>query len=74
MEWFELEGEGLLARAICHECDHLDGKPLCGQEGRSSVGQRGITRERGGVRHCLTLLSKNNYKNNLIVRKEKCHL
>ena len=26
MEWFELEGEGLLARAICHECDHLDGK------------------------------------------------
>lgn len=25
MEEFELEGEGLLARAICHECDHLDG-------------------------------------------------
>ena len=25
MEPFELEGEGLLARAICHECDHLDG-------------------------------------------------
>ena len=23
---YELEGEGLLARAICHECDHLDGK------------------------------------------------
>jgi peptide deformylase len=23
---FELEGEGLLARAICHETDHLDGK------------------------------------------------
>ena len=22
---FELEGEGLLARAICHELDHLDG-------------------------------------------------
>ena len=22
----ELEGEDLLARAICHECDHLDGK------------------------------------------------
>lgn len=22
---FEIEGEGLLARAICHECDHLDG-------------------------------------------------
>lgn len=25
MEQFELEGEGLLARAICHECDHLKG-------------------------------------------------
>ncbi len=25
-EWYELEGEELLARAICHECDHLDGK------------------------------------------------
>lgn len=25
MEEFELEGEGLLARAILHECDHLDG-------------------------------------------------
>lgn len=25
MQPFELEGEGLLARAICHECDHLDG-------------------------------------------------
>ena len=24
-ETVELEGEGLLARAICHECDHLDG-------------------------------------------------
>ncbi len=23
---YELEGEELLARAICHECDHLDGK------------------------------------------------
>ncbi len=23
---FELEGEGLLARAICHECAHLDGQ------------------------------------------------
>lgn len=22
----EVEGEGLLARAICHECDHLDGR------------------------------------------------
>lgn len=26
MESYELEGEGLLARAICHECDHLDGQ------------------------------------------------
>ena len=23
---YDLHGEGLLARAICHECDHLDGK------------------------------------------------
>lgn len=23
--WFELEGEELIARCICHECDHLDG-------------------------------------------------
>lgn len=26
MEEFEMEGEGLLARAFCHEIDHLDGK------------------------------------------------
>lgn len=25
MEEIEIEGEELLARAICHECDHLDG-------------------------------------------------
>lgn len=25
-EWFELEGTELLARAMCHECEHLDGK------------------------------------------------
>lgn len=25
-ERYEVEGEELLARAICHECDHLDGK------------------------------------------------
>lgn len=25
-EMFELEGEGLLARAFCHEIDHLNGK------------------------------------------------
>lgn len=24
-KWFKLTGEGLLARAICHETDHLDG-------------------------------------------------
>lgn len=23
--WFEIEGEELLAMAICHECEHLDG-------------------------------------------------
>lgn len=26
MKPFELEGEDLLARAICHECDHLNGE------------------------------------------------
>lgn len=25
MQEFEIEGHGLLARAICHECEHLDG-------------------------------------------------
>ena len=25
MEEFELEATELLARAVCHECDHLDG-------------------------------------------------
>ena len=25
-EWFEVEGEGLKARAFCHELEHLDGK------------------------------------------------
>jgi len=25
-EWYEVEATELLARAICHECDHLDGK------------------------------------------------
>ena len=24
-DWFEIEGEELIARCICHECDHLDG-------------------------------------------------
>ena len=26
MEPFEIEGEGLLARAFCHEIDHLQGE------------------------------------------------
>ena len=26
MEEFEIEADGLLARCILHECDHLDGK------------------------------------------------
>lgn len=25
-KWFIMEGEELLARAFCHECEHLDGK------------------------------------------------
>lgn len=25
-KWFTAEGEELLARAFCHECDHLDGR------------------------------------------------
>ena len=24
-DWFEVEGEELLARCLCHEIDHLDG-------------------------------------------------
>lgn len=24
-EWFEIEGDELIARCLCHECDHLDG-------------------------------------------------
>ncbi|MBP1572425.1 MAG: peptide deformylase [Oscillospiraceae bacterium] len=24
--WYEKETEGLFARAVCHECDHLDGR------------------------------------------------
>ena len=26
MKEFELDAQDLFARAICHECDHLDGK------------------------------------------------
>ena len=29
MNEFEMEGEGLLARAFCHELDHLEGGLLC---------------------------------------------
>ena len=29
MEEVELEGEGLLARAFCHEIDHLAGHTVC---------------------------------------------
>ena len=25
-DYYEVTGEGLLARALCHELDHLDGK------------------------------------------------
>ena len=25
MEWYKMEAEGLLARAVCHELDHLEG-------------------------------------------------
>ena len=25
-KWFKMTGEGLLARAMCHETEHLDGK------------------------------------------------
>ena len=28
--WFEMEGEGLLARIICHELDHLEGRLYTG--------------------------------------------
>jgi peptide deformylase len=27
-EWRDIEGDGLLAQAVCHEMDHLDGKLL----------------------------------------------
>ncbi len=36
---FELNGKGLLARAICHECDHLDGKIY------TDIEERALTRE-----------------------------
>ena len=36
---FDLTGHGLLARAICHECDHLDGKIY------TDIQKRALTRE-----------------------------
>ncbi len=38
-EEFELNGKELLARAICHECDHLDGKIY------TDIQDRALTRE-----------------------------
>ena len=38
-EWFEIEGEGLIARCLCHEYDHLDGKTIY------ETGDRLLTRE-----------------------------
>lgn len=38
MKSFELEGTELLARAICHELDHLDGHLLCGKGRRGASG------------------------------------
>jgi len=46
---FEVEAEGLLARAICHEMDHLDGKLFTDR-------LRGLRRERG--RRALKRLTK----------------
>ena len=54
MNPFELEGEELLARAICHECAHLDGPALRGAGGRGADGcgaSGGINgRERGRIK------------------------
>lgn len=38
-EFHEIEAEGLTARAICHECDHLDGKLF------TDIAQRMLTEE-----------------------------
>jgi len=37
--FFELTGEGLLARALCHEIDHLDGKLYIDFEDHEIVGE-----------------------------------
>ena len=39
-EEYELRGTDLLARAICHECDHLDGKLYTDVEVKSPKGRR----------------------------------
>ena len=39
MQSFELEATELLARAVCHECDHLDGIMLHAACGRPSQGR-----------------------------------
>lgn len=38
-EEFELSGNDLLARAICHECDHLDGKLYIDVQVRKLTGE-----------------------------------
>ena len=38
-EEFELSGSDLLARAICHECDHLDGKLYIDVQVRKLTGE-----------------------------------
>ncbi len=38
-EWHEIKAEGLTARAICHECDHLEGKLFI------DIAQRMLTEE-----------------------------
>lgn len=39
-EEYELRGTDLLARAICHECDHLDGKLYIDVEVKTPKGKR----------------------------------
>ena len=55
MEPFEMEGEGLLARAFCHEIDHLHGELYVD---KTEDGLHDVTydseeeEEHGGVRRC----------------------
>ena len=37
--WFEIEGEDLMARALCHELDHLDGRLYIDTMERELVGE-----------------------------------